>query len=308
MLTQDNSRMRVAGAYFSSLHHSLGVEERIEIRHKLPGEGQPMCKKFFAHPAEAARYATTLVNDNVYAGVAPRYGKDGTKAGVTRLPTLYADLDLKDGHTCENRLQQLRDLLYFPSILVWTGAGFHVYFLLKEPAEGSEELARAELVMRHLAEGLEGDPVHDRSRILRVPGTFNLKYGEPRAVKMERCEPGLRYGLDELEKMAEGMPRKVDGDDDPGRAGKVRRDILSGPIGKGERNLALVSVAGSLRDRGLDSETMCMILLELNRLKCEPPLGEQEVIAVGRSVSKYAAGSPRYRSSSARRVYGKKTR
>jgi hypothetical protein len=297
---------RDAERFFELLHPKLDAEERIEIRHTLPGEAQHMYRKFFTDPAEAARCAITLVNDDVYAGVAPRCGEDGTRRGVWRTSAVWADLDAKDGHTRESRLQQLRDLPYYPSILVWTGGGWHVYFLLKEPAEGLEELARAELVMRLLAEGLEGDPVHDRSRILRVPGTFNLKYGEPRAVRMERCEPGLRYGLDELEKLVEELPRNAGGDSS--RSGKVRRDVLSAPIKDGQRNVALASVAGSLRDRGLDAKMMCLVLLEVNRLKCEPPLPESEVVAIGKSVARYPAGSPKYRNSPAKRLSSRKAR
>jgi hypothetical protein len=138
-----------------------------------------MHRRFYATPTEAARYAIRLGRDHeVYAGAALRLGKDGTKVGVTRLWALWADLDVKDGYTRESRIEQLLGLPHHPSILVWTGGGWHPYFLLKKPAEGPEELDRAEYVMRRIAEGLGGDPVHDRSRILRVPGTYNWKYGD----------------------------------------------------------------------------------------------------------------------------------
>jgi hypothetical protein len=265
-----------------------------------------MSRKFFADPMEAARYAVSLLHEDVYIGVAPRRGEDGTKAGAARSWALWADLDLKDGHTCQSRLQQLAGLPYYPSMLVWSGGGWHPYWLLKKPVEGPEELKRAELIMQRLAEELDGDPVHDCSRIMRVPGTFNHKYGEPRSARLEHCAPELRYGLDQLLEMAEGLSRRAGGE--PGRAGRVRRDVLSGPIREGGRNVALASIAGSLRGRGLDPETICMVLLEVNRLRCEPPLAEPEVVQIGRSVGHYSAGSPRYRSSSAKRVYPGKAR
>jgi hypothetical protein len=261
-----------------------------------------MHRRFYAAPTEAAVYAIGLGRDHeVYAGVAPRLGEDGTKAGVSRLQALWADLDAKDEHTRESRIEQLMELSYHPSILVWTGGGWHAYWLPREPAEGPEELERAEYVMRRIAEGLGGDPVHDRSRILRVPGTQNWKYGEPRPVVMEHYDTDLRYRLQELEEMAEALPGKAS--DDAYKGGVVPRDVLSGPIREGARNVALTSVAGSLRARGLDTQTISIVLLEVNRRRCEPPLADAEVLEVSRSIGRYPAGQPRYLRSSTRRVY-----
>ena len=100
--------------------------------------------------------------------------------------------------------------------------------------------------------------------------------------------------------MADTLPGKVG--DDPHKGGTVPRGVLSDPIRDGRRNVTLASIAGSLRDRGLDAKTICVVLLEVNRVRCEPPLGEAEVISVGQSVSRYPAGSPRYMRSPARRI------
>jgi hypothetical protein len=297
-----NPQQQQAELFFRQLFRELAAEERIEVRTKLPGDGQPMRRAFYADPKVAAENAIMLGRrEEVYVGVAPRRGEDGTKVGVSRLLAIWADLDAKGSHTRESRTEQLKKLLFQPSILVWTGGGWHPYFLLKKPAEGPEELDRAEYLMRRIAEGLQGDPVHDRSRILRAPGTFNWKSGEPRLVVMEHYYPDLRYGLEELGQMAEALPRKVS--DDPDYGGAVQRDVLRGPIREGTRNVALASVAGSLRNRGLDAETICIVLLELNQRRCEPPLAEAEVVGIGRSIGHYPPGSPRYRKSSAIRVY-----
>ena len=66
--------------------------------------------------------------------------------------------------------------------------------------------------------------------------------------------------------------------------------------------MTLASVAGSLRDRGLDEGTIAEVLLEVNCLRCDPPLEATEVLRIARSVGRYTVGSPRYRSSPVRRV------
>lgn len=297
-----NPQEREVEPFFERLFHQLAAEERIEVRHKLPGEGQPMRRAFYADPKVAVRNALLLGRrEEVYVGAAPRRGEDGTRAGVSRVLAIWADLDAKGSHTRESRTEQLMKLLLQPSIMVWTGGGWHSYFLLEKPADGPEELQRAELVMRRLAAGLASDPVHDRSRILRVPGTYNWKYGEPRPVVMERFDPDLRYGLEQLEEMVGALPGDVV--DDVDKADMVSRDVLDAPIQEGQRNVALTSIGGSLRARGLDAETICAVLLEVNRRRCEPPLAEAEVVGIGRSICHYPPGSPRYRKSSAIRVY-----
>jgi hypothetical protein len=166
-----------------------------------------MRRVFVSSAEEAAERAASYAKaHDVYAGAATRLGKDGTKRGVCRLVALWADLDARDGHTRESRLEQLLSLGCLPSMLIWTGGGFHAYWLLVRVVESSRELEQAELIMRRLAVGLDSDPVYDRSRIMRVPGTFNHKYGEPRLVEFHLHEPDRRYELGHLRDLAESLP------------------------------------------------------------------------------------------------------
>jgi hypothetical protein len=301
MLNQDNSSVREPARHLATLHPNPRPEERVEIRFRPSGFVGPMRQEF--HPsagAAAYRSAVLAPTHEVYAGVAPRLGEVGTKAGVPRVQAIWADLDAKGGHTREGRLAQLMDLPCQPSMLVWTGGGYHPYWLLLEAAEGPEEMALAETAMRLLAAGLDGDPVHDRSRVLRVAGTLNHKHGEPRPVVLERCEPELRHDLDSLLKMAESLPGSAASGKDG--LGSAPRDVLAGPIRDGGRNVALASVAGSLRDRGLDAGTIGDVLLEVNGRRCAPPLEAEEVLGIVRSVGRYRPGKPRYVRSPVRRL------
>jgi hypothetical protein len=300
-----------AHCFLEALHAPLHHGEQIELRWNSPNFRGSMRRNFYPSTEAAAREAVSLgLNHDVYVGVAPRWGSDGTGVGVRRLGALWADLDAKGEHTVGSRLQQLEDLTCPPSILVLTGRGCHAHWLLSRPADGLEQLEQAEGVMRRLGQGLGGDPVWDRARILRVPSTFNHKYEASRPVEPECFEPRLRYDLDQLEEMAkafpeegapEGVPTSVP-TSVPTAGRSVRRDALAAPILTGERNVTLASVAGSLRDRGLDEGNIGVVLLEVNRLQCNPPLEETEVLRIARSVGRYAVGSPRYRSSPVRRV------
>jgi hypothetical protein len=76
-----------------------------------------------------------------------------------------------------------------------------------------------------MAEKLAVDPVHDRSRILRVTGSYNWIYGEPCPVVIEHIEPNFRYGLEELQEMDEMLPAKSS--DGRNEGGAIPRDVLS---------------------------------------------------------------------------------
>jgi hypothetical protein len=304
MLPDRYPSIHQAHCFLEALHAPLHDGEKIELRWNSPDTRGSMSRNFYSSTEAAAREAVSLgfIYD-VYVGVAPRWGSDGTRVGVRRLGALWADLDAKGEHTVGSRLRQLEDLTCHPSILVLTGGGCHAYWLLSRPADGLEQLEQAEGVMRWLGQRLGGDPVWDRARILRVPGTCNYKYELPRPVELERFEPRLRYDLDQLEEMSEafheaGAPEGVP----TAERSSVRRDALAAPIREGERNVTLASVAGSLRDRGLDEGTIAVVLVEVNRLQCNPPLEAIELLRIARSVGRYTLGSPRYRSSPARRV------
>ena len=64
-------------------------------------------------------------------------------------------------------------------------------------------------------------------------------------------------------------------------------------IREGERNTTLASLAGSLRYRGLDAETIAEALLVVNRRRCRPPLPDEEARRIAASVARYDARDPR---------------
>jgi len=59
------------------------------------------------------------------------------------------------------------------------------------------------------------------------------------------------------------------------------------PIRDGRRNATLTSLAGTMRRRGMSEEAICASLLAENRRRCDPPLSDDEVRRIARSVARY---------------------
>lgn len=113
---------------------------------------------------------------DIYFGVSTRYLHGGKKQDCYRLKTVWVDFDKVD------KLPDFGDLP--PDLVVNSGAGFHVYWILEEPIfVRTGRWKEIEAVNRALAKKFGGDPMAiDASRILRVPELYNYKYDPPRKV------------------------------------------------------------------------------------------------------------------------------
>ncbi|MGA7741808.1 MAG: bifunctional DNA primase/polymerase [Polyangia bacterium] len=60
-----------------------------------------------------------------------------------------------------------------------------------------------------------------------------------------------------------------------------------GPIHAGQRNSTLISLAGSMRKRGMSAEEMLPSLLAVSAGRCTPPLDEDEVQKIAQSAARY---------------------
>jgi len=75
-----------------------------------------------------------------------------------------------------------------------------------------------------------------------------------------------------------------------------KQKALSPPIGQiiidGERSATLTSLAGTMRRRGMNEDSILAALLRENAAKCDPPLSESEVQDIAKSVAKYDPIAP----------------
>ena len=125
------------------------------------------------------------------------------KAYIAAINCLYAEFDAKTYGSKEAILEHIRGAVFpSPSVVVDSGGGIHGYWLLKEPWMLDTEDTRraAEMVQRLWVQNVVGgDPaVHDLVRILRVPGTVNLKYNPPPQVAFLECDLGRVYTIQAL--------------------------------------------------------------------------------------------------------------
>lgn len=149
---------------------------------------------------------------HVYFGVGLRKSrKMGTKENVGSIAAAFADVDFK--HVPKDEvLRRLKELPLRPSIIVTSGNGVHVYWLLKECLYQSKfpELEAINVGLLQACGAQVG--TQDVSRILRVPETANIKaaYPDPKPItQIVRFEPDRRYDLKDFEPILEGMtPRE----------------------------------------------------------------------------------------------------
>ena len=122
---------------------------------------------------------------------------------IYQLSTFWADIDIADAasHAKDNLPPDIPSALSLipdnlpPSVVVSSGHGLHVYWLLDRPVtvtddnrqEVMDTARKVQQLIRNAASrrGWHIDPVADLSRILRVPGTWNYK-SEPDTVRSHR--------------------------------------------------------------------------------------------------------------------------
>jgi hypothetical protein len=140
-----------------------------------------------------------------------RAGSSGrSKDTVGWITGLHADLDYKDHDLAPAEiLRRVEQTLLPASLIVETGGGVHVYWLLHEAeAATPETVTRVEAALCRLADHVGGDPqCAECSRLMRVPGTTNYKRETPAAVRVLRDRSTAKYELGELEDwLAEARP------------------------------------------------------------------------------------------------------
>ncbi len=193
-----------------------GVKGYIDIRtFKIGKTGKFEKVDYFFHRIKDINELIRLLkkkhfeNLNIHFGVAPRYRESGTEKDVKILRCFWCDLDCKrknrpDLPTKEEALKMIKKFKIAPSIIVDSGQGYHLYWLLSKSINIKNENAVLKLrgVLAGLSQALGGDVAgKDLSRCLRIPETLNFKSENPEGlpVKIIKLDKNITYDIKEFE-------------------------------------------------------------------------------------------------------------
>jgi putative DNA primase/helicase len=221
-----------------------------------------------------------------------------SKDNSREIVCLHQDLDFKGIVEDEPAIwAAIAQLEAQPSMIVRSGGGLHLYWLLREPLDAQTHRDEVDTLLKALAEIVAGDPATcEIARLMRLPGSGNSKYGDVRTVVIERLNPELRYELDGLsewigyqravltrkpptEKPATNFRRSEPAPDNPflaaaaamGRQPRLDVEEALRAMGQGNIHDTQVRVSASLLARGEPVEDVVSILMEATRQAAGQP-------------------------------------
>lgn len=210
---------------------------------------------------------------NIYIGVATRKKKKGTKEDIIEIPAVWVDIDFKDVETDETT-KRIDEFNLKPSIVVESGNGLHVYWLLELPA-GIGDVLTIESINKRLAIQLHGDQASsDAAHILRLPGTYNQKYDHKPLVKISSINKDSVYKLADFDFLPE--PPNTSQTMSTGTSSEWCEDTLKG-VSHGKRHDSTVALAGLCLQKKV-TENDAKELLAIWNLKNNPPDSEKELL------------------------------
>ncbi|WP_172196672.1 hypothetical protein [Saccharibacillus qingshengii] len=201
--------------YMPILDESMGSKHFIEICDKPIRETymrtktfriqrenlSKICKHACASNQSGCIFYTVCPRDRgIYDRNTERYVR-AARSDVSVAPSCWLDIDFKlldaDLQVAEAKAAEIiANLKPFPSIIVSTPGGYHLYFLL-DAAYPVEDVVQ---MNRRLEAYTGADACGDAMRLMRVPAGYHRKNpNSPKRVKIIHFDPGLRYTLTDFE-------------------------------------------------------------------------------------------------------------
>ena len=181
-------------------------------------------------------------------------------------------LDIDPRHGGEESLRQWRErhgpLPATPEAETG-GGGRHLYFATRDPELGNRVAV------------VPGIDLRGRGGMIVAPPSIHPS-GRPYAWKPGRAPADLapaplpQWLHQRLSAQASGRGHPL----------AYWRGLARGGVEEGQRNTTIASFAGHLLWHGVDPEVVLELLLSWNRLRCRPPLNDEEVARVVASITK----------------------
>jgi len=191
--------------FLSALWDVVEEECFAELRLISQGPGRPK-QSFFGYPSEldglCADAQKASGSQNVFFGVGLRKRRSGKAEDVLCIKALWADIDFKTT-PLEKAIALIKKFPLKPSMGILSGGGLHVYWVLREMV-WEEDLKLIRPLNLKIAHALGGDKAAtDIARILRLPGTLNLKYENKPTCKINVWRPELQYNITDFDFLPE---------------------------------------------------------------------------------------------------------
>lgn len=182
------------------------LKQLIEIRYMKPDKSMEKSyitdiDDFFKQIDEGYE---VVKNYDVWFAVCPRNKQSGEKAAIKYVPHLWCDVDFKNKGEEETK-QIMGKFPIKPSFTIFSGHGYHLYWLLKEHIEIKEgkDIDLIEGINRGIANFYSGTTDgYDISKSLRVPDTINnsnhhkTKENKPIKTEITQSDPTIIYDIE----------------------------------------------------------------------------------------------------------------
>lgn len=223
-------------------------------------------------------------NEDVYFGANPRKSRGGSEASdVLHARCVFVDFDhVSDPGAAEELIRNAE--LPSPTCVLTSGRGVHAYWRLEEPIT---DLVDWRSIQLGLIAALATDgKIHDPPRIMRVPGSTNMKNGKKSAVFRVRDVryPEIEFPRRQPRAVVESAPSAIK---DPSRLARRTLVFLHSGAAEGHRNGELFAAACDMSGCGY---SVSEIENELVPVAVRCGLDQQEATAAVRSACSKARG------------------
>lgn len=244
-----------------------GLTGLIEIR-EISRDGN-VKTKFFKNVDHLKTYNPPL-DKNVYFGLFSRIKAKGNKENCLHTKVLWADYDNMTLKQVKENITKTG--LPAPSIFVNSGNGIHTYWLLT-----TREREGVENILKDIAVKTGADSkAAEIARIMRMPGTLNLKGNSPKDCEVLECNDNV-YPLVLFQEIlsTEDKPSFTEiAELATSKMACVR--LIAKGVGKGQRNFGLAKITAYMKQQGFSKKKTSDIVKKWNANNT-PPKPENEL-------------------------------